>query len=486
MTDSQNTPETLSESLNSKVVVADTSSLLMAGTELLTILENCQLVIPAIVVKELEEKRSHATIGFLAREWLRLIEDARVEHGSKLKDGVEIRPDFGVSLRIEPNHSKQESLPIHLQDGSNDSTVLAVANNLKLDPEKTAGFENVVLLSNDVPMRIHSTLNLDIPAYEFNAAQVLDAKPFSGSYEIELTEQEYLDFTKELTNPSGFASKELSDIVYDRLDYDAAIAGLVKLTHNEEKVGANLLYANGDVKFVDHKNKAFGITGKTLEQDVALEFLYKDANAVPIVSIGGSAGTGKTLLTVATALQELKAHNYEKVVVFRSLHEMGQGQEMGFLPGGLDEKMEAWAGAVLDALDVLAKVNKPTKKNASIADLEKQKDQVKRYREMIEIQPITYLRGRSLSGTFIVLDEAQNFSRSELLNIISRVGVGSKIILLWDDAQVDNRYLSAGKNADIWSVINDLKHSDLFAHVTLTKTERSRVAELASSILAKG
>lgn len=162
---------------------------------------------------------------------------------------------------------------------------------------------------------------------------------------------------------------------------------------------------------------------------------------------------------------------------------MGQGQEMGFLPGNVDEKMAAWAGAILDALDVIAGANKTIRrKSGGHADTALQ-EEAKRLREMIEISPITYLRGRSLANTYIVLEEAQNFSRNEILNILSRVGEGSKVVLTFDAAQVDNKFLQTGPKSDIWSVIDDLKNSDLFAHITLLKTERSRVAELASTIL---
>ena len=216
------------------------------------------------------------------------------------------------------------------------------------------------------------------------------------------------------------------------------------------------------------KTRAARVVARTKEQDVAVAYLKSAACGVPIVSLGGSAGTGKTLLAVASAIDEWQARNYQKVIVFRSLHEMGQGQEMGFLPGNVDEKMEAWAGAVFDAIDVLANAEQSL---------------VKQFREIVEVSPITYLRGRSLANTFIILEEAQNFSRSEILNILSRVGQDSKVVLTFDAAQVDNRFLQSGKHADIWSVIEDLKTNKLFAHITLVRTERSEVAELASRIL---
>lgn len=488
MTDSQNIAETLSESLSGKAVVTDTSSLLIAGTQLLNILSKCQIVIPAIVITELEHKRSSSTLGHLSRDWLRLIEEERVKHGSKLSEGVKLVGYNNVYLRVEPNHSSQKSLPAHLQDGSNDSTILAVANNLKLDKKSEIheDYSDVVVLSNDIPVRIKATLDLNLQAYDFNATQIFKVKPFNGVYEVELFEDEYAEHAQELGAATDRISEDLTNLLYSKLPSDAASSGVIKLTYANQKVNKDLMFTDTGIWFVKHKTKAHGVVGKTSEQDAALQFLALDAENVPIVSVSGGAGTGKTLLTVATAVDQLKASKYEKIVVFRSLHEMGQGQEMGFLPGDVGEKMEAWAGALLDAIDVLVKKNKPLKKNATIADIENQKKVAAYYRAMIAVEPITYLRGRSIANTFIILDEAQNFSRSELLNIISRVGEGSKIVLLFDSAQVDNRYLSSGKNADIWSVVNELKESELFAHVTLTKTERSRVAELASSLLEKG
>ena len=200
------------------------------------------------------------------------------------------------------------------------------------------------------------------------------------------------------------------------------------------------------------------------------------ASQVPIVSLGGSAGTGKTLVAVATGINELKYH-YDKIIVFRSLHELGQGQEIGFLPGDVNDKMAAWSGAVFDAIDVIAS------KGRSKTQGKPDDNKIKKYKEMVEIAPITFLRGRSLARTFMILEEAQNFSRNEILNILSRAGEGSKVVLTFDAAQVDNRFLQSGKHADIWSVVDSLKDSDLFAHITLKQTERSEVAELAASIL---
>jgi len=462
----------LTEVLKGKVVVSDTSSLLIAGTFLLENLSDCKVVIPAVVVRELEEKRTHATLGFLAREWLRLIENYRITDASKLKAGIELEDHPGVRIQIEPNHSRQTSLPEHLQNGTNDSTILAVAVNLREEGE------NVVLLSNDMPMRLHASLELDLEAFEYSSTRNLK-KPFQGRFVIDVKNEDVDAFGLY----SDGVDAELEAYVLANLPEDAPSTSFVEFTIQGEPAKAAVLVSNKKITKVGHKKKAMKVTGKTIEQNVLLELLTASPEELPVVSVGGGAGTGKTLLTIAAALSELKAGTYEKIMIFRSLHELGQGQEMGFLPGSVDEKMGPWAGAVFDAIDTLGRLEKPLPKNATQAAREKQKEESKKMREMVEIAPITYLRGRSLARTFMILEEAQNFSRSEILNILSRAGQGTKIVLTADSAQVDNRFLKSGKDADIWSVIDSLKDTDIFAHITLTKTERSRVAEIAAGIL---
>lgn len=464
----------LSEKLQGRVVVADTSSLLIAGTHLLDSLSSTRLVIPAIVVKELEDKRSHATLGFLAREWLRLIESFRSAAGQELRDGVPIEGLRNVHLQIEPNHTNQKSLPKHLRDNSHDATILAVAKNLK-DEGK-----DVLLLSNDMPMRLHATLDLELEAIEFTSS-TKEIKPFVGRFQLELQDDADLLSWK---NEEAI-SRQLADLVLNNLPKDAPTTSFTEILLGGQETRIAVVVSNGKVSKVQHKNKAMKITGKTLEQDVLIDLLRRPASELPVVSVGGSAGTGKTLLTLAVALDELKASHYEKVVVFRSLHELGEGQEMGFLPGTVEDKMGPWAGAIHDALDTITRVNHPLKKNATHMDMEKQKAEGKKYRDMIQVEPITYLRGRSLANTFMILEEVQNFSQREILNILSRAGEGTKIVLTGDAAQVDNRFLRSGANADIWSVVNHLKDTEIFAHITLTRTERSRVAEVASGILEK-
>lgn len=462
----------LSAVLEGNIVVADTSSLLMSGKGLLKVINNCTLVIPAIVVKELEEQRTQSTIGYLSREWLRFLEELRDKHGKDLSYGVKLDEYEGITLQIEPNHRNQDCLPIHLRDGSRDSTILSVAKNMA--NEETS--KKVVLLSNDVPMRIYATLDLDLEAYEFSASAIVKVKPFDGSYTVKMTDDEYSDYLTE-KNPQ---------LILKKLPTDIARRSVIKVVSEDDgSVFETLLNDDGRLSDIVRKTRSSNIVARTIEQDIAMSYLKKPYDDISIVSVHGKAGGGKTLVTLAVALEELKAGRYQKIMVLRSLHELGEGQEMGFLPGGVDEKMGAWAGAIYDAIDVLAAAKKPLKKNAGPNAETALQNEAKRLRELVDVSPITYLRGRSLANTFIILEEAQNFSRSELLNILSRAGEGSKIALTFDDAQVDNRFLQTGSKADIWSVVESLKSERIFAHITLKHTERSYVAEVASRLLAE-
>jgi len=463
----------LSDRLKDKTVIADTSALLIRGTDLLRSLPACHLVIPVVVVKELEGKRQSDTVGFLARDWLRLLEALRVEHGEGLAGKVEIPEGYTnerIVISIEPNHSSQEVLPKQLRDGSNDSTILAVAKAFSAELKG----DQVALISNDVPMRIHSTLEIKVPAYEVSSATIDAAKPFSGRIEIEIASEQ----VDELFSNAGYNAAELEAVIAAELNGDVFHA-LVDITHDGE-VLKSVLYSSefGIEPLPKSGNRAKGISPKTEEQRVAMNYLLRGSKELPIVSIAGSAGTGKTLLTIAAGLEGVKKGEYQRVLVFRSLHEMGAGQEMGFLPGGVDEKMAPWSGAVTDSLEVIARGAKKGGQKPAKAEIDALKADV-------EVSPISYLRGRSITDTFMVLDEAQNFSRNELLNILSRAGEGTKVVLLADPAQVDNRFLQTGPRAEVWSVIDSLKSSGLYANVTLVKTERSAVAELASSILAR-
>lgn len=462
--------------LAGRSVVADTSSLLVSGIALLDELPKCQLIVPAIVVKELESKRGHATLGYPAREWLRLLESLRIKYSTEVSTGVVVPGHDHITMSVEPNHSTQHTLPGHLQDGSNDSTILAVAFNLAAEGKQ------VTLMSNDLPMRLHATLDLNMEAIEYSS--VHSDSQFDGTIRIEVTQDEYTHSDKILPKQGDSWNKLVKSKIGD---VDAANVHVVVEMEGNTKPIDDFMYNRGFLEEMPRGNKVMGIRARATEQEVALNYLNASADELPVVSIAGSAGTGKTVLAIASALEGLKSQKYRRAIVFRSLHEMGQGQEMGFLPGDVGEKMAPWAGAIYDAIDVIAGAEsaKPRRRDDTKAIPEVMKAKIANLRKSIELSPITYLRGRSLSDSFIVLDEAQNFSQAELLNILSRAGEGTKMVLCWDADQVDNRFLQSGSRAEIWSLVESMKKEDLFAHVTLKKTERSRLAELAAKMLMR-
>lgn len=281
MTNSTVNHRSLTDDLKGKVVVTDTSSLLMAGTGILKVLNNCSLVIPAMVVKELEEKRTHTSVGHFAREWLRLIEKLRVENGKQLAKSVQLVDYDELTLSIEPNHRNQQSLPEYLRDGSHDSTILAVAMNLK-DDENVQG--PVVLLSNDGPMRFYATLDLDIEAYEFNANAIVPAKPFDGTYTITLSDEQYGDSLEKNT---------FEKTVLQQLPKDRASHAYVKVESENGQSLSSVLVSGDKVTEVKRKQRVSRLVGRTVEQDIAIEYLRRPYDDVSIVSLQGKAGSGK-------------------------------------------------------------------------------------------------------------------------------------------------------------------------------------------------
>lgn len=476
----------LAENLIGKEVVVDTSVLLDLSPAILKDFKNCTIIIPVVVIQELEKKRSHATLGYAARVWLRQFEELRIEHAGNLTSGVDIPGAEGVKLRIEVNHKNQSSLLEVLQNGSNDSTILAVANNLKQEKQENAkegGEGDIVLLSRDVPMRIWASAALGIPAYDLPAK----SKPFSGIYDIELSDSIWDAINEDLSDGLSLADS-IRDEVYQKIPELRTRNAAVRFNNNNNNV---IVHVNGcferlpDVVRLGKTN----VVARTMEQRLVGYYMQQEYDNLAVLSVGGKAGTGKTMMVLASAIEEVKSKRYRKVYVFRSLHEMGEGDGVGYLPGGLDEKMAPWRGAVDDALESIAMQSKKTKKSSGDNEvfannvIEKERENLA---EMIEVLPIIHLRGRSIANTIIIIEEAQNFSSSELLNIMSRAGDKSRIVLTFDAAQVDNRFVKPGDGADIWMLIDKLKDKGIAAHVTLSKTERSRVAEVASDILENG
>ena len=424
-----------------RTYVLDTS-VLLADPGALKRFDEHEVVLPVVVITELEGKRNHPELGYFARTALRMLDELRVVHG-RLDEPVPVGDDGGT-IRVELNHTDADSLPSGFRLGDNDTRILAVAHNLANEGAA------VTLVSKDLPLRIKaSAVGLD--AQEYRGETMGDSDPgYSGMAELEV-------------------EARALDELYDDGSLDLAAArdlpchsGLVLLSERGTALGR--VGADKMVHLVRGDREAFGIHGRSAEQRIALELLLDPE--VGIVSLGGRAGTGKSALALCAGLEAvLERNEHKRVVVFRPLFAVG-GQELGYLPGSESEKMGPWAQAVFDTLGAVTS-----------------RDVIEEVlaRGMLEVLPLTHIRGRSLHDSFVIVDEAQSLERNVLLTVLSRIGAGSKVVLTHDIAQRDN--LRVGRHDGVVAVVEKLKGHPLFAHVTLTRSERSPIAALVTEML---
>ena len=422
-----------------RTYVLDTSVLLSDPWALTRFAEH-DVVLPLVVISELEGKRHHPELGWFAREALRLLDDLRLEHG-RLDQPIPIG-ELGGHLHVELNHTDPSVLPSGFHTDSNDSRILACALNL------AAEGRDVVLVTKDTPLRVKAGA-VGLPADEYRAQNVVTSG-WTGMAELA-------------------ASHSDVDALFSHgvLDLDQARdlpchTGVRLLAGTQSALGR--VTANKQIALVRGEREAFGLHGRSAEQRIALELLMDPS--VGIVSLGGRAGTGKSALALCAGLESvLERREHRKVVVFRPLYAVG-GQELGYLPGSENEKMGPWAQAVFDTLEGLAD---PGTIEEVLA------------RGMLEVLPLTHIRGRSLHDSFVIVDEAQSLERNVLLTVLSRLGSGSRVVLTHDVAQRDN--LRVGRHDGVAAVIEKLKGHPLFAHITLTRSERSPIAALVTEML---
>lgn len=425
-----------------RTYVLDTSVLLSDPRALFRFDEH-DVVLPVVVVTELEAKRSHPELGYFARQALRHLDDLRVDNG-RLDAPIPIG-DLGGTLRIELNHTNVEVLPSGLRLGDNDTRILALAKNL------SAEGADVVLVSKDLPMRVKAS-SVGLEAQEYRAELVIESG-YTGMAEIEM-------------NVADLDALYEEGIIEHDVAFDYPVhCGLVILSDRGSALGR--VTADKRIRLVRGDREAFGLHGRSAEQRIALDILLDPE--VGIVSLGGRAGTGKSALALCAGLEsvmERRAHR--KVIVFRPLYAVG-GQELGYLPGSENEKMSPWGQAVYDTLGAIATQEVVDE----IAD-----------RGMLEVLPLTHIRGRSLHDAFVIVEEAQSLERNVLLTVLSRIGTDSRVVLTHDIAQRDN--LRVGRFDGVVAVVEKLKGHPLFAHITLTRSERSEIAALVTDLLEDG
>ena len=424
-----------------RTFVLDTSVLLSDPRAIFRFAEH-QVVLPVVVISELEKKRHDPEIGYFARQALRNLDELPSKH-ERLDFPIAVGE--GGSLRVELNHSNQSVLPSGLQLGDNDSRILSVALNLSNE-----GL-SVTVVSKDLPMRVKAA-SVGLAAEEYRA-ELAPESGWTGIAEVAMGAEEMA----ELYDAESIKSKSVKDMPIN--------TSLVISSERGSALGR--VTSSGVISLVRGDRDLFGLNGRSAEQRLAIDVLLDPT--VGIVSLGGRAGTGKSALALCAGLEAvLERQLHRKIMVFRPLYAVG-GQDLGYLPGDANEKMNPWAEATFDTLSSVVSHNVVEE----IMD-----------RGLLEVLPLTHIRGRSLHDAFVIVDEAQSLERNVLLTMLSRIGQNSRVVLTHDVAQRDN--LRVGRHDGVASVIEALKGQSLFAHLTLTRSERSAIAALVTDLLEEG
>lgn len=451
---SLNTTHTVTEELDSEVAsavaqksyVLDTSVLLSDPKAALRFAEH-EVIIPIVVISELENKRHDSELGYYARSALRLLDEFRLNHGS-LNQQIPLN-DAGGHLLVELNHIDEGVLPAGFRHGDNDSRILAVAKSFADEGR------DVTVVSKDLPMRVKASA-MGLTADEYRNEWVTDSG-WTGLAQISATEDQIselyegervdVDAAEDLPTNTGLVISSGHGSALGRVKIDAASQKYVQVVRGDRGV--------------------FGLHGRSAEQRLAIDMLLD--REVGIVSMGGRAGTGKSALALCAGLEAvLERREHKKIIVFRPLYAVG-GQELGYLPGSEAEKMNPWGQAVFDTLGAVVSENVLEEVVA---------------RGLLEVLPLTHIRGRSLHDAWVIVDEAQSLEKNVLLTVMSRMGQNSKIVLTHDVAQRDN--LRVGRHDGVGAVVEILKDNPLFGHITLTRSERSRIAALVTELLEEG
>ncbi|TVY09621.1 PhoH family protein [Paenibacillus cremeus] len=442
-----------------KVYVLDTNVLLQDPNAIFAFEDN-EVIIPAIVLEEIDSKKRNADeLGRNARQISRMLDSLRNE--GRLFEGIEL-PSGGM-LKVELNHRSFAKLQEVFADVTNDNRILAVALNYHLEEKDNDTPRPVILVSKDVLVRIKADV-LGITAQDYLTDRVVNMPDeiYSGHLTIRVHPAIIDEFYS--YRFLGVQSLNLNyplhphEFVILRDEMGTSKSALLKVNAEGKKLEP--LYLSND--------PIWGIAARNAQQRMALELLLNDD--IPLVTLTGKAGTGKTLLTLAAGLMKVEdERKYKKLLIARPVVPMGK--DIGFLPGEKEEKLRPWMQPIYDNLEFLFDTKKPGDIDKILAGL-----------GSIQVEALTYIRGRSIPGQFIIIDEAQNLSKHEIKTIVSRVGEGSKIVLLGDPEQIDHPYLDASSNG-LTYVVERFKEQSISGHIMLERGERSHLAQLAADLL---
>lgn len=469
-----------------KTYVLDTNVLLSDPNSIFSFDEH-DVIVPMAVLEELDRHKSRPDeVGKNARQVSRTLDDMRAKGDSLIK-GVAL-PSGGKLKIVSIDNDTMKDMPAELQEVKVDNLIIAFMLRLKnAGKEVYKDFEPPVLVSKDINVRIKcDSLGLKCEDYLKMRVTSDPQKFYRGVEVIELEEQLVDDFyhNGQLMLPD--------EVTKDKKLFPNQIIVIKNVANGQTvKSAITKLPALGKpVVPVAKIDQAFGLKPRNKEQSFSLDLLFDPE--IKLLTLVGPSGTGKTLLAVAAGLEQLKGigspstARYEKLIVTRPVQPVGK--EIGFLPGTLAEKMEPWIAPIRDNLNFLVNNKRPGRARKQTAEGGKPRNDDGMYlslmqeRGLIEIEAITFIRGRSIPNAFIVIDEAQNLSMHELKTIITRVGDGTKIVLTGDIEQIDNVHVDAYTNGLTFAV-ERFKDYPIAGHVTLIKGERSELATLASKIL---
>ncbi|WP_158735503.1 PhoH family protein [Alteribacillus sp. YIM 98480] len=440
-----------------KVYVIDTNVFLQDPRAIFQFEDN-EVVIPAVVLEEIDSKKRYMDeIGRNARQFSRMLD--RLRNQGKLHEGIPL--ENGGTVRVELNHRSLQYLKETFIEVTNDNRILAVAMNLQSELQASDPAKKVIIVSKDALVRVKADA-LGMVAEDFLSDRVTE---YDNIYKGKL----YQEVSKDVLN-QFYENQELpvSMLEKERL-YPHQFIVLKDALGTPASAVAKVDETGKLVKpFAKEPEHVWGIKPRNVEQKMALELLLRED--IPLVTLTGKAGTGKTLLSLAAGLLQTEdMGRYNKLLVARPVVPMGK--DIGFLPGEKEEKLRPWMQPVFDNLEYLFNTKKPGELDQILAGM-----------GSIQVEALTYIRGRSIPDQFIIIDEAQNLTKHEVKTILTRVGEGSKIVFMGDPAQIDHPYLDELNNGLAY-VVEMFKDQAISGHVKLEKGERSGLAQLAADLL---
>lgn len=418
--------------------------------------EDNEVVIPAVVLEEVDSKKRYMDeVGQNARRVSRLIDALR----SKGKLHEKITLESKGTLRIELNHRSFHELQEIFIEKTNDNRILAVAKNLSLEEETKPHGRPVILVSKDVLVRVKADA-IGLQAEDFLSDRVLQNEDIDNGYhELYIPTEQLNTFYKQ----NQLHVKDVTNASLNPHQF-------VIMKGNEGGSALGMLDQKGELvkRLIYDQEHIWGIRPKNVQQTMAIELLLR--RDIPLVTLIGKAGTGKTLLALAAGLMQTEDLGmFKKLIVARSI--VPVGKDLGYLPGEKEEKLRPWMQPIYDNLEFLFNTKKPGELDAILAGI-----------GSIQVEALTYIRGRSIPDQFIIIDEAQNLTKHEVKTLLTRVGEGSKIVLMGDPEQIDHPYLDSLNNG-LTYVIERFKGQQISGHIKLVKGERSGLAQLAADLL---